>query len=57
MLPRVSVLVLGGETFPPMLIIAGVLILEKWAQQNDLNDDVLMTTNPTGYSNDDLAID
>ena len=47
----------GGRDIPPMVIIAGVLILEKWAQQNDLNDDVLLTTSPTGYSNDDLAID
>ena len=47
----------GGRNIPPMVIIAGVLILEKWTQQNDLNDDVLLTTSPTGYSNDDLAID
>ena len=47
----------GGRDIPLMVIIAGVLILEKWAQQNDLNDDVLLTTSPTGYSNDDLAID
>ena len=47
----------GGRDIPPMVIIAGVLILEKWAQQNDLNDDVLLTTSPTSYSNDDLAID
>ena len=47
----------GGRNIPPMVIIAGVLILEKWPQQNDLNDDVLLTTSPTGYSNDDLAID
>ena len=47
----------GGRDIPLMVIIAGVLILEKWAQQNDLNDDVLLTPSPTGYSNDDLAID
>ena len=43
----------GGRDIPLILIIAGVLILEKWAQQNDLNDDILLTISPTCYSNND----
>lgn len=38
-----------------MLILCGVHILEKWAEENDL-DDILLATSPTGYSNDELAL-
>ena len=47
----------GGRDIPPMIIIAGAWVLEKWAQHNDLDDDILLTTSPTAYSNDDLALD
>ena len=46
----------AGHVAPPMLIIAGVNILHKWGV-NNLNDDTLLATSPTGYSNDDLAMD
>ena len=47
----------AGEVIPPMLIISGVHILHKWCQENDLDEEVLIGTSETGYSNDDLAID
>ncbi len=40
---------------PPMLILNGALILEKWVQENDLDGEILLSTSPTGYSNDELA--
>ena len=46
----------GYRDIPPMLILAGVNILEKWSQ-NDLSEDILIATSETGYSNDDLAIE
>ena len=46
----------GGKTIPPMLILCGIQILEKWAQENDLDDDILLATSLTGYSNDELAL-
>ena len=39
-----------------MLILSGALTLEKWAQENDLDGEILLSTCPTGYSNDELAI-
>ena len=45
-----------GRTIPPMLILCGIQILEKWTQENDLDDDILLATSPTGYSNDELAL-
>ena len=45
-----------GADISPMLIISGVHILHKWAV-NDLNSNILLETSPTGYSNDDLAMD
>ena len=46
----------GGKTIPPMLILCGILILEKWAEENDLDEDILLATSPTGYSNDEVAL-
>ena len=37
----------GGRTIPPMLILRGILILEKWAEENDLDEDILLATSPT----------
>ena len=47
----------GGEVIPPMLIISGVNILHKWCQENDLDEDTLIGTSESSYSNDDLAMD
>ena len=52
----VESITVGGKTTPPMLILCGVLILEKWAEENDLDEDILLATSPTGYSNDELAL-
>ena len=46
----------GGKAIPPMLILCGILILEKWAEENDLDEDILLATSPIGYSNDELAL-
>ena len=45
----------GGD-IPPMIIIAGVNILEKWGH-NDLAEDILLATSESGYSNDILALE
>ena len=39
-----------------MLILCGILILEKWAEENNLDEDILLATSPTGYSNDELPL-
>ncbi len=41
----------GGKDIPPMLIMTGVHILAPHFN-NDLGDDVLITTSDTDYSND-----
>jgi hypothetical protein len=41
----------GGKDIPPMLIMTGVHILASHFN-NDLDDDVLVTTSETGYFND-----
>ena len=46
----------GGKTIPPIIILCGILILGKWAEENDLDEDILLATSPTGYSNDELAL-
>ena len=45
-----------GKTIPPIIILCGIFILEKWAKENDLDRDILLATSPTGYSNDELAL-
>ena len=42
----------GGATIPPMLIVPGFYILNKWVQENDLDDDILLATTSSGYSDD-----
>ena len=44
------------KTISPMLILCGIYILEKWAEENDLDKDILLATSPTRYSNDELAL-
>lgn len=41
---------------PPMLILCGIGILEKWVEKNDLDEDILLATNPIRYYNDELAL-
>jgi len=47
----------GGAKIPPMLIIPGINILNKWMQENDLDDDLLLATTESGYSNDEKTFD
>ena len=47
----------GGKTIPSMLILCGIYILEKWTEENDLDEDILLATSPPGYSNDELALE
>ena len=46
----------GGVKIPPMLILSGVVTLEKWAQENNLDGEVLLSTSPNGYFNDELTL-
>ena len=45
----------GGKDIPPMLIMTGVQILAPHFN-NDLADDMLVTTSETGYSNDWISL-
>lgn len=46
----------GGKTVPQMLILSGIYIVEKWAEENDLDEYIVLATSATGYSNDELAL-
>ena len=45
-----------GKIIPPIVILCDILILEKWEEENDLDEDILLATSATGYSNDELAL-
>lgn len=45
-----------GQTIPPMLILCIIPILKKWAEENDLDKEILLTISPTRYFNDELAL-
>ncbi len=47
----------GGEKILPMLIVLEINILNKWMQENDLNDDLLLATTEFEYSNDEKTFD
>lgn len=46
----------GRKTIPPILILFGIQILEKWVQENDLDDNILLATSPIRYLNDELVL-
>jgi hypothetical protein len=46
----------SGFALPPMIIISGIIFLEKYFM-NELSDDVLLATSKTGYMNDQLSLD
>lgn len=46
----------GAKTIPPMLIPRSIPILEKWAEEKDLDEDILLAISLKGYSNDELAL-
>ena len=39
-----------------MLMLCGIPILEKWAEEKDLDEDILLATSPKEYSIDELAL-
>ena len=45
-----------GVVIPSMLIFPGILILQRWCQENDLHGGTLLSTSDSGYSNDVLAL-
>ena len=42
----------AGEVIPPLLIIKGKHIQERWVSHSKLQDDVLLSVSDTGYIND-----
>ncbi len=42
----------GGDALPNMLILSGKQHLEKWLEENDLDDNVAFAMSDSGYSND-----
>lgn len=45
-----------GKTILPKLILCNIFVLKKWAEENDIDKDILLAISPTGYSNDELAL-
>lgn len=54
----ISVNSISGDrkTILPILILCDIQILEKWIQKNDFNNNILLVSSPTRYSNDELAL-
>ena len=44
----------GGFSMPPMIVLQGKQILNKWVH-NNLNEDISLAVSDSGYSNDYLA--
>lgn len=40
------------KTILPMLILCNILNLEKWAEENDFDKNILLATSLKGYSNE-----
>lgn len=53
-----SIINISGKrkTIPPVLILYKIYIPEKWAEENNLNDNILLTTNPIRYFNNELVL-
>ena len=45
----------AGGSIPSFLILTGMMIMNSWSN-NDLNEDVVLSTAETGYSNDWLSL-
>lgn len=54
-LTSVETVCADGTAIPPMLILKGEVLLEKYFD-NDLHDQTLLATSPSGYTNDFLAM-
>ena len=44
-----------GYVLPPMVILKGVLLQERWFTTTNIGDDYLIAVSDTGYSNDVLC--
>ena len=47
----------GGDVLPNMLILSGKQHLEKWFEENDLDDNVAFAVSDSGYSNDEISLE
>ena len=47
----------GGDVLPNMLILSGQQHLEKWVEENNLDDDVALAVSDNGYSNDEISLE
>ena len=47
----------GGDALPNMLILSGKQHLEKWFEENDLDDNVTLAVSDNGYSNDKISLE
>jgi hypothetical protein len=55
----VETIYIDSTTIPPILILKGDVLLEKYFEndlENDLENETLLTTSPLGYSNESLAM-
>lgn len=47
----------GGDVPLNMLSLSGEQHLEKWFEENDLDDDVAVAVSDSGYSNDEISLE
>ena len=47
----------NGYALPSFLIVAGKHLLDKWALENDIEDDTVFAVSESGYSDDELTIE
>ena len=47
----------GGDVLPNMLIRSGKQHLEKWFEENDLDDNVAFAVSDSDYSNDGISLE
>ena len=50
---RISI---GAKIILQMLILYGIFILEKWAKENNLDENILLAMSPIRYFNDEQAL-
>ena len=46
----------GEKIMLVIVILCNILIFEKWAEENNLDEDILPAISPIEYSNDELAL-
>ena len=50
---RISI---GAKIILQILILYGIFILEKWAKENNLDENILLAMSPIRYFNDEQAL-